>query len=114
MRLAIVVHVTGTLLRLFSPAFLAPAAVAFLYGESRDGVGFLITAIATAVLGSVVRRVSRTVDGEFEQLRRAEGLTIVALTWMVIAHVAAVPFMWAGLGFVDALFESMSGLTTTG
>jgi trk system potassium uptake protein TrkH len=33
---------------------------------------------------------------------------------MVMAHLAAVPYLWVGLGFVDALFESMSGLTTTG
>ena len=39
---------------------------------------------------------------------------IVAATWLVIAHLAAIPYVWAGLGFIDALFESMSGLTTTG
>jgi trk system potassium uptake protein TrkH len=33
---------------------------------------------------------------------------------MLMAHLAAVPYMWSGLGFIDALFESMSGLTTTG
>ena len=41
-------------------------------------------------------------------------MTVVAGSWLLMAHVAAVPYMWAGLGFVDALFESMSGLTTTG
>jgi trk system potassium uptake protein TrkH len=38
----------------------------------------------------------------------------VAGSWLLMAHVAAIPYIWAGLGFVDALFESMSGLTTTG
>jgi trk system potassium uptake protein TrkH len=33
---------------------------------------------------------------------------------MVLAHLAAIPYVVAGLGFIDALFESMSGLTTTG
>lgn len=32
----------------------------------------------------------------------------------MIAHLAAIPYVWAGLGPIDALFESMSGLTTTG
>jgi len=36
------------------------------------------------------------------------------VTWLVIAHLAAIPYVWSGLGFVDALFESMSGFTTTG
>ena len=42
MRLAIVVHVTGTLVRLFGPALLAPALVAACYGEWRDAAGFVV------------------------------------------------------------------------
>ncbi len=49
-----------------------------------------------------------------DHLRRVEGMCIVAAGWMIIAHLAALPYVWAGLGFIDALFESMSGLTTTG
>jgi trk system potassium uptake protein TrkH len=41
-------------------------------------------------------------------------MAVVAATWLGVAHVAAVPYVWAGLSPVDALFESMSGLTTTG
>ena len=49
-----------------------------------------------------------------EHLRRIEGMSVVAGAWMLIAHLAALPYVWAGVGFIDALFESMSGLTTTG
>ncbi len=114
MRLAIVVHVTGTLVRLFSPALLAPAAIAALYREPRDLIGFLVAFAAAALLGTVMRRAGGSSEIAIERLRRVEGLAIVAATWMVVAHLAAIPYMWAGLGFVDALFESMSGLTTTG
>jgi trk system potassium uptake protein TrkH len=112
MRLAIVVHVTGTLVRLFSPALLAPAVVALLYGETRDAIGFVVAFATTGVLGTVMRRAGGPLG--VESLRRVEGLAIVAATWMTVAHFAAIPYMWAGLGFIDALFESMSGLTTTG
>jgi trk system potassium uptake protein TrkH len=114
MRLALVVHVTGTLVRLYSPALIAPALIAMLYGETRDAALFLATAAGTGVLGLVMRRASRQEQAQFEQLRRIEGLAIVAGTWMLVAHVSAVPYMWSELGYVDALFESMSGLTTTG
>jgi trk system potassium uptake protein TrkH len=113
MRVAMVVYVTGTLVRLFSPALLAPAAVALLYGERRDAAGFVGTFLATALVGTLMRRVGRS-GGGIERLRRVEGLAIVAVTWMVIAQLAAIPYVWSGLGFIDALFESMSGLTTTG
>ena len=114
MRLAIVVHVTGTLVRLFSPALLAPALVALLYGETRDALFFVLTAAVTAVVGIAMRRVGRRETRDFEQLRRIEGIAIVAATWMVVAHLAAIPYMWTQHGYIDALFESMSGLTTTG
>jgi trk system potassium uptake protein TrkH len=114
MRFSIVVHLTGTLVRLFSPALLAPALVSLIYSEFRDVVGFLIAAVVTAVVGVAMRRAGGPEAGDFERLRRIEGIAIVALTWMVVAHLAAIPYMWARLGYVDALFESMSGLTTTG
>jgi trk system potassium uptake protein TrkH len=114
MRLKIVVHVTGTLVRLFSPALLAPLAVALLYSEWRDAVGFFVAFVATALTGEVMRRLCRDAADGLDRLRRVEGLAIVSGTWMVLAHLAAIPYLVAGLGFIDALFESMSGLTTTG
>lgn len=114
MRLKIVVHVTGTLVRLFSPALLAPLAVALWYAEWRDAAGFLGAFASTALAGEVMRRLCRDAAGGLDQLRRVEGLAIVSATWMVLAHLAAIPYIVAGLGFIDSLFEAMSGLTTTG
>jgi trk system potassium uptake protein TrkH len=114
MRLRIVVRVAGTLVRLFSPAFLAPAVVALWYAETRDAIGFVTISGLTALLGTAMRRAAGPEADDIGRLRRVEGLAIVAGTWMVIAHLAAIPYVWSGLGFVDALFESMSGLTTTG
>ena len=114
MRLAIVTHVTGTLLRLFSPGLVIPAGVAAIYREWRDVAGFLLAFGLAAIAGTMMRRVAGPAAGDVERLRRVEGLAIVALTWLLVAHVAAVPYIWAGLGFIDALFEAMSGMTTTG
>jgi trk system potassium uptake protein len=114
MRLKIVVHVTGTLVRLFSPALLAPLAVALWYGEWRDVAGFLGAFVSTALAGEVMRRLCRDAAGGLDQLRRVEGLAIVSATWLVLAQLAAIPYLVAGLGPIDAVFESMSGLTTTG
>jgi trk system potassium uptake protein TrkH len=114
MRLATVLYVTGTLVRLFAPAALAPLVVALFYGETRDAVGFTVTLAAAAILGITMRRAGGGDRETFERLRRVEGLTVVAVTWMLVAVIAAIPYMWSGLGFIDALFESMSGLTTTG
>ena len=114
MRLPIVIHITGTLVRLFSPALLAPAGVAALYAEWRDVTAFLVTFVLTAVAGTVMRLAGGPAAGVVERLRRVEGLAIVAVTWLLMAQLAAIPYLWAGLGFIDAVFEAMSGLTTTG
>jgi trk system potassium uptake protein len=114
MRLAVVIHITGTLVRLFSPALLAPAGVSALYGEWHDVIGFLVAFATTVAVGALMRMAGKQAAGTAEQLRRVEGLAIVAVTWLAIAHVAGIPYLWAGLGPIDALFEAMSGLTTTG
>lgn len=114
MRLAVIVHITGTLVRLFGPALLAPAMVAALYREWRDTAGFLVACAVTIAVGAAMRLAGGPAAGDVERLRRIEGMGIVAATWLVIAHLAAIPYVWAGLGPIDALFESMSGLTTTG
>jgi trk system potassium uptake protein len=113
-RLATVVQITGTLVRLFAPALLAPAAVAALYREWGDAVGFLVAFAVTGLVGSVMRRVGGPGPSDVERIRHIDGMAIVAGTWLVIANLGSIPYMWAGLGVVDALFESMSGITTTG
>lgn len=93
----------------------APLAVALYYGEWRDAQSFAGAGVVTVVVGHLMRRAGGTAsERAAERLRRVEGLATVAATWLLIAQFAALPYMWAGLGPVDALFESMSGLTTTG
>jgi trk system potassium uptake protein len=113
MRLALVLHLIGTLVRLFSPALLAPAAVAAVYREWPATIVFLTTFVVSGLVGTLMRWLGRSAAG-IERLRRVEGLAIVSITWLLIAHLAAIPYVWAGFGAIDALFESMSGLTTTG
>jgi trk system potassium uptake protein TrkH len=113
-RLAVVTHLTGTLVGLFAPALLAPTLVAALYGERRDAAAFLGTFVLVLTLGLLMRRAGGPAGGDVEGLRRVEGMAVVAGTWLVVAQLSAIPYMTMGLGFADALFEAMSGLTTTG
>jgi trk system potassium uptake protein len=110
MVVARVLHLIGVLLRVFGVTLLAPAAVALWYGERSDALGFLLSATLTAAIGHVLR----ATDGPPDELRRLDALAIVAGSWLVVASAGALPYLWVGFGPVDALFESMSGLTTTG
>lgn len=110
MRLRVVAHVVGLLLRAFGIAFLVPMAVDWGYGNWFDSVGFVIGGLAAVGIGELGRRL----HAKGIELNRMEGVAVVASAWLVVSVFAAIPYLWNGLGVVDSLFESMSGLTTTG
>jgi trk system potassium uptake protein TrkH len=111
MRIAVVVHLSGVLLRLFSLLFAGPIAVAWYYGEPRELRAFAISGLFVAAVGQLMARASGSPG---DDLRRVEGMAVVAGVWLLGAIVAAPPFVFVGLTPVDALFEAMSGLTATG
>jgi trk system potassium uptake protein TrkH len=116
-RISLILNITGTLVRLFGPALLAPAAIAGLYGEWYDAAGFGLTVVLALTIGTLMRRSGRRGvpdASDVERIRRIDGLAIVAATWLFVAIVGAIPYVWIGFGPIDAMFESMSGLTTTG
>lgn len=115
MRYSLVVHLCGVLVRHFSAMFLAPLAVAIYFAEYADAWGFAVGAVVSFGLGHTMRRAGGiSAEEAVERMRRVEGLAVVSAVWLIIAHVAAIPYVWTGIGFIDAFFESMSGLTTTG
>lgn len=111
MRIVVVLQTIGGFLRLFGLAFLAPCLVALFYGERYDAAVFFGAGVLSAGVGHLLMRGRHTA---VDDLKRVEGLAIVAGSWLVLAWSAAIPYLGAGLGPIDAMFESMSGLTTTG
>ncbi len=84
-----------------------------LHPFDRNGAtGLLVGAAAAAVFGTVFRLVGRT-DGE---LYRREGVLVVVLAWLFASVTGAIPYLASGAIALptDALFESVSGFTTTG
>ena len=111
MRLSLVIRVSGRILRVLGVMFLAPVVVSLIYGEQEDVGGFVLAGAITVVLAQAMVRASRETA---EDLRRIEALAVVSGTWFVVAQLGAIPYVWVGLSPIDALFESMSGFTTTG
>lgn len=115
MRFSLVAHVCGLIVRVFGLMLLVPLALAVAHGEHSDAIGFAVTAAITVVIGQAMRLAGGTAaEQAIERMRRVEGLAVVSLSWLFIAWFAAIPYIWVGLSPIDAMFESMSGLTTTG
>lgn len=110
MRVPVVLGVIGNLLRLYSLAFLGPLALALYEQDYHSVRSFGVALLAAAAIGSVFARSYRAQN----KLWRAEALAIVAGTWLTVATFSAIPYVIDGLRPVDAFFEAMSGLTTTG
>ncbi|MEF8868299.1 MAG: TrkH family potassium uptake protein [Haloarculaceae archaeon] len=105
-----VASLVGTVTKALALPLAVSAAVALLYRES--AVPFLLPALGSLLLGLGLERFPR------RDIGIREAFLMVSLTWLVVALVGAVPFLLVGSGVfgspVDAVFESMSGITTTG
>lgn len=102
----------GLLLCVASIAMLFPALVDLAEGNP-DWQIFLISAIMTGGIGGMMFLAFRST---YSSWSRREGFVFVSASWAAMSIAGAVPFAVSGvdLTFFDALFESVSGLTTTG
>lgn len=104
-------RLVGTILKWLWVPFVLPLGVALLDGSAL--LPFLVPMAGTVVLGLALERLTERSD-----LRAREAFLMVSLSWLGVAVVGAVPFVIAGQGTLaaptNALFESMSGITTTG
>ena len=113
MHFSIVFRVLGLLLMLFSLSLVPPILVSLYY---QDGaVQSFFTSFAIILLVGVL--IWSPVQNNQQDLRTRDGFIVTALFWAVLGLAGAVPFVVAdstSLSLVDAVFESISGLTTTG
>ncbi len=115
MNLAAVARMLAGFALFFSLAQAIPLVLALVEDEGHEfdaRAAFTGSLAAGAVLAFALWLLGRRCTAEFY---RREGLAVVGLAWIGAAALGAVPFVWAGaLAPVDAWFESVSGLTTTG
>ena len=98
----------------FSTAQLLPASVAYYFQEYGLIKVFFNTLLATFLCGFLLYILSAT---KKEDLRTKDGFVITVLFWTVLSIFGSFPFIFAEeihISYIDALFESISGLTTTG
>ena len=110
MNIAMIRNTLGQILRTLSLLLLIPLAVGLIYGE--NVLNFAITAALTFLVSLLFSRSKPQNDRLFAR----EGFIIVALAWILISALGALPFVISGSipNYIDAFFETVSGFTTTG
>lgn len=112
MNYAIVFRLLSYILLCEAALLLLPAATSAIYGEWAVLGAFLLTAVLCVVFGLLLRLAKPTSKVFYMR----EGFATTALSWIVISIMGAVPFVLTGCipDPIDALFETVSGFTTTG
>ena len=113
MQYAVVQRILGILLSLFSLTLLPPIAIAWWSNDS-SLQGFLTAIFFITFIGFCLWFPVRNIRNE---LKLRDGFVVVVLFWVGLGFTGAIPFVLSEtphLSLTDAVFESMSGLTTTG
>ncbi len=112
-RTKIVIHLCGFLVLLYSLSMIPPMLLA-LIDKDRSLFAFLTTFACFSVLGGFCWVTTRQ---ENVQLKTQDGFIIIVLFWLLFSLISAMP-LWLNdslhISLADALFEGVSGITTTG
>ncbi len=113
MRWGYIIHVVGVLILVLGLTMVFPLMVGLIYS---DGSAILLLksmgiTVLAGLLGFLLFRREKV-----EIITQREGMAVVAIGWSAVGLFGALPFYFDGTFslFVDALFESVSGFTTTG
>ena len=108
---AMILYILGQVLRIEGLLMLPSFLVGLIYGESQ-GWTFLVWGLACVGIGTLItlKKPKNTM------IYLKEGCVSTALCWIVLSVFGAVPFVLTGEipRFIDAVFETVSGFTTTG
>lgn len=111
MNYGIVFYILGWILKVEGGLLMLPALVGLIYRESA-GWSFLIVAVLTYIVGLLLT----ASKPHNPQVYGRDGFAAVGLAWIVMSLFGALPFVLNGdiPNYIDALFETVSGFTTTG
>jgi trk system potassium uptake protein TrkH len=114
-RLPVILDGLGLVLVVVSVAFLGPIWTGVWFHED---IGTVLAAygVPLAICLALGLSLRLLMHGRYGDIRPAEAMVMVALAWLVIATISAIPFLAIGVikSPVDAFFESMSGWSSTG
>ena len=115
MNYKMIFYVLGKMLKLLSGLLLLPTLCSLIYKESRHITSAFIITIIISFSAYCIINFFTDKDGDRDFYKR-EGYVIVTLTWIVFSLLGALPFYISGEipSYIDSLFETVSGFTTTG
>ncbi|MCD7780060.1 MAG: TrkH family potassium uptake protein [Candidatus Gastranaerophilales bacterium] len=108
-----VFNTVSLILKYISVVMLVPCICALIFKEYNACIPFVAASVLSYLL-SILTKGKEKSGVDINNINRGETLAIVLFAWILFSLVSSVTFLYFGLKPVDALFESVSGVTTTG
>ena len=105
-----IINLFSILVLLFSLSYVFPIVVSLIFNDNSLQL-FLPAFIFVGVLGLIGFFFTKGVQRD---LTAKDGFVIIVMFWLVLSMAGSIPFYLSGMSPIDAFFESMSGITTTG
>ena len=113
MRLTYIFTSLRLILRCIGIVILAPVLVALYYGDYSSVMPFVTPSLICFVISFIFKTRSDTFES-LNDIKKSEALCVVALSWIMFSLISMIPYLFYGLSPINSLFESVSGITTTG
>lgn len=114
MRLNYIANAIGMVMTYIGLVILMPVIVALIYGDYKSLCPFLFASAISSGIGYILRKTRSMGLESLNDIKKAEALFIVACSWVIFGVISSIPYLFYGFSPVNALFEAVSGITTTG
>lgn len=108
-----VLYMVGSVVKIEALLLILPLITSLIYNEKNTAMAFLFSIAAALIIGFSMTLLAKPGS---KVIYAKEGFVTVALSWVFLSLVGSLPFVISGEipSFIDALFETVSGFTTTG
>jgi len=113
MRYNLIFNILGLIAKYIGIMFIIPIIAAFILKETNCIQPFLVTGIISIIVGFIFS-INKADKKDIDNIKKSESLTIVFFAWILFGLICSVPYLFYDFNFTNALFEAMSGVTTTG
>ena len=113
MRYNLIFNILGMIAKYIGIMFIIPVIAAFALKEQSEIMPFIVTGVVSVIIG-LLFSVNKADKKDIDNIKKSESLTIVFFAWLLFGLICSIPYMFYHFSLTNAIFEAMSGVTTTG
>ena len=113
MRYNLIFNILGMIARYIGIMFIIPIIAGFCLNEQNEILPYIVTGLVSIIIG-ILFSINKADKKDIDNIKKSESLTIVFFAWVLFGLICSIPYFFYHFSPTNAVFESMSGVTTTG